>query len=133
MPGREASLDVQYALAIARGVETSFWSIANSNDPFSDFLFQLADMEQPPHVISLSYGFTETASTFAAFQTAINQQLRKATARGITVIAATGDEGVGGGGGRYRHESVILCRICSGAVKYVHRFRCSRSLPFVSC
>ena len=59
-PGREASLDVQYALAIGRGIQITFWSISNSNDPFSDFLFQLADMKTPPNIISISYGFSET-------------------------------------------------------------------------
>jgi subtilase family serine protease len=97
IPGREASLDIQYALAIGRGIQITFWSISNSNDPFSDFLFQLANMEYPPNVISISYGFSETTNDYILFQQAINQELQKAAARGVTVIAATGDNGVGGG------------------------------------
>jgi len=97
IPGREASLDVQYALAIARGIQITFWSIQNTNDPFSDFLFQLADMKYPPNIISISYGFSETTNDYTLFQKAINQELQKAAARGITIIAATGDSGVGGG------------------------------------
>jgi tripeptidyl-peptidase-1 len=96
-PGREASLDVQYALAIARGVKVTFWSISNLNDPFSDFLFQLADMKYPPDMISISYGFLETINDYTLFQKAINQELQKAAARGVTIIAATGDNGVGEG------------------------------------
>jgi subtilase family serine protease len=97
LSGGEASLDVQYALAIARGVHITFWSVPNSNDPFSDFLFQLADMINPPNVISISYGFSETSNDYTVFQKAINQELQKAAARGVTIIAATGDSGVGGG------------------------------------
>ena len=97
IPGREASLDIQYALAIARGVQITFWSIQNFNDPFSDFLFQLADMKYPPDIISISYGFSETINDYTLFQKAINQELQKATARGVTFIAATGDSGVGEG------------------------------------
>ncbi|UJR27662.1 hypothetical protein I4U23_008942 [Adineta vaga] len=94
-PGREASLDIQYALAIARGVRILFWSISDMNDPFSDFLFQLANMKYPPDIISISYGFSETINDYSLFQKAINQELQKAAARGITIIAATGDNGVG--------------------------------------
>ncbi len=97
IPGREASLDIQYALAIARGIQITFWSIPNSNDPFSDFLFQLADMKYPPNIISISYGFSETTNDYTFFQKAINQELQKAAARGVTIIAATGDNGVGEG------------------------------------
>ncbi len=96
-PGREASLDVQYALAIGRGIQITFWSISNSNDPFSDFLFQLADMKYPPNIISISYGFSEAINDYTLFQKAINQELQKAVARGVTIIAATGDGGVGEG------------------------------------
>ena len=96
-PGREASLDVQYALAIARGVRIIFCSISDTNDPFSDFLFQLANMQSPPDVISISYGFLETINDYSSFQKAINLELQKATARGVSIIAATGDNGVGQG------------------------------------
>ncbi|CAF3716340.1 unnamed protein product [Adineta steineri] len=96
IPGREASLDIQYALAIARGVQVTFWSITNLNDPFSDFLFQLANMKHPPDIISISYGFSETRNDYTLFQKAIDQELQKAAARGITIVAATGDNGVGG-------------------------------------
>ena len=96
-PGREASLDIQYALAIGRGIQITFWSIPNSNDPFSDFLFQLGNMKSPPDIISISYGFSETTNDYILFQKAINQELQKAAARGVTIVAATGDSGVGGG------------------------------------
>lgn len=54
-------------------------------------------MKDPPNIISISYGFSETANDYNLFQKAINQELQKAAARGVTIIVATGDSGVGGG------------------------------------
>jgi len=54
-------------------------------------------MKYPPDIISISYGFSEMANDYTLFQKVINQELQKVAARGITIIAATADCGVGGG------------------------------------
>lgn len=50
----EASLDVQYLIAVANGVPLTFWEVANSNDPFVSWAAAVAAESSPPLVHSIS-------------------------------------------------------------------------------
>jgi tripeptidyl-peptidase-1 len=96
--GTESSLDIQYILAMAPGVPGTFW-YDNTTDEIDfnlDFLFQLSAANEVPWVISDSYGVDEEAHTGPAMDR-FNVEFQKAGLRGISMLFAMGDGGVGGG------------------------------------
>ena len=106
-PGGEATLDVQYLLAMAPNATTRFYSYSSlnpyshENEGFLTWLLDLAAEESPPAVHSLSYGDIEStiydASNASALEYARRMDLEfaKLAARGVSVLVASGDDGVG--------------------------------------
>jgi tripeptidyl-peptidase-1 len=100
--GIEASLDVDYISTVGGNVTTEFWSFAGSapdnpqNEPFLKWIQLVGSTsdEDVPHVFSTSYGEDE-ASVSEAYATRINVEFAKAGARGISLLFASGDDGVG--------------------------------------
>jgi len=99
--GAEAELDVQYMMAMGLHVETEFWSFAgrmpdnDQNEPFLKFLYTLSNTSDAPYVISTSYGEDEDSMTIE-YQKRCNVEFQKAGVRGISLLFASGDSGVGG-------------------------------------
>lgn len=99
--GAEAELDAQYMMAMGLHVETEFWSFAgrspdnDQNEPFLKFLYTLSNTTDAPNVISTSYGEDEDSMTLE-YQNRQNVEFQKAGVRGITLLFASGDSGVGG-------------------------------------
>ena len=108
-PGAEASLNMQYAQAIAYPTPHVFYSIGgapppfipdnyqpeNNNEPFLDWLNYMANVEHPPQTISTSYGGNE--QTFPPdYAKSICDLLARLGTRGVSLIFASGDSGVGG-------------------------------------
>jgi tripeptidyl-peptidase-1 len=99
--GAEAELDAQYMMAMGLHVETEFWSFAGrspdnaQNEPFLKFMYTLANTSQAPYVISTSYGEDEDSMTLD-YQKRCNVEFQKAGVRGISLLFASGDSGVGG-------------------------------------
>jgi tripeptidyl-peptidase-1 len=93
----EASLDIQYIIAVASGAPTTFWSIdASENDPFTEWMKeQLAKGDAAPKVTSISYGGIENEQDPTSMN-AFNNDLQKLAASGITVAVSSGDDGVAG-------------------------------------
>merc|ERR1712039_133856 len=60
---------------------------------------QLADMTDVPLVHSVSYGNDEVQQTSAAYMDSVNAQFMKLGARGISILFASGDQGVYGRSG----------------------------------
>jgi len=104
--GIEASLDIEYITALGANVPTQFWSFKGrapdnpENEPFLDFLYLVANTSDAdvPYVISTSYGEDEK-SVSMSYATRINAEFQKAGVRGISIMFASGDSGVGGTGG----------------------------------
>ena len=72
---------------------------------------QIGDMPQPPLVHSVSYGNDEKQQTSTAYMNSVNVQFQKAGTRGLSVLFASGDQGVWGRSGtlgRRFHPLVIL-------------------------
>jgi len=104
--GVEASLDIEYITALGGNVPTQFWSFAGrapdnpENEPFLDFLYLVANTSDAdiPYIFSTSYGEDES-SVSMSYANRINLEFQKAGARGISILFASGDSGVGGTGG----------------------------------
>lgn len=99
--GVEAELDVQYIMAMGLHVETEFWSFAgrmpdnDQNEPFLKWMYTLSNTSDAPYIISTSYGEDEDSMTIE-YQHRCNTEFQKAGVRGISLLFASGDSGVGG-------------------------------------
>ena len=116
--GLEASLDVEYAMALGHPTNVVYYitggrgtklntttghplpaSAPGDNEPFLEFLDALlakpdADL---PHVLSVSYADDEV-SVPRAYALKVCDMFAALTARGVSVLAATGDGGAAGTG-----------------------------------
>ena len=101
-PGVEASLDIQYVMALAHGANLTFWYTAGrqpgnpENEPFLVWLTDLSNTTAPPSVISTSYGDDEPSVDFD-YATRVNTEFAKAGTRGVSILFSSGDGGVAGG------------------------------------
>ena len=69
---------------------TTFWYTDFTS--FSSWLVEVADVENPPLVLSISYGVEEGYVTIAE-HSAFNIQAIKLGAMGVTIVVASGDNG----------------------------------------
>lgn len=108
VPGGEATLDVEVILGLASDVHTEFWSFAglrnnsappsNSNqEPFLQYMMDVAAEPDAtvPLVHSVSYDDDEDSMP-SDFTDRLNEEFMKAGLRGLTLLFAAGDDGVGG-------------------------------------
>lgn len=109
--GGEASLDVQYARGIAGSVPITYYSTAgrghwagdadhkNTNEPFLEFLEYLLGLhcESLPDTLSISYGDVQQTVP-DSYATHVCDLFSQLGARGVSVLVASGDSGVGGPG-----------------------------------
>ncbi|KAH8982321.1 subtilisin-like protein [Lactarius hatsudake] len=109
-PGAEANLDMQYTQGIAWPTPHVFYSIGglgeefipdsftpvNTNEPYLGWLDTMIRSEDVPQTISTSYGGDE--QTFPRdYATSVCELFGQLGARGVSILFASGDEGVGGG------------------------------------
>ncbi|KAK0496438.1 family S53 protease [Armillaria luteobubalina] len=98
--GIEANLDIQYTIGVATGVPTFFISVGDSTtdglDGFLDIINFLNAEANPPQVLTTSYGFDETDLPASAATRLCNAYMALG-ARGVSILFASGDGGVGGG------------------------------------
>ena len=86
----EGNLDVQYIMAASPVSPTTFWY--TDTNYFTEWLTTVANTPNPPLVFSISYGAEETSMTASA-RDAFNTQAMKLGAMGVTIVAASGDDG----------------------------------------
>jgi len=103
----ESTLDVEYLMTIGAGAQNWYYTV---NDGWIwEMAVELNNMTQQPPIVSISYGWPELDScdssiTRAKCQGGTNQQyvqranseLAKAAARGVSIFAASQDEGAPG-------------------------------------
>lgn len=94
----EASLDTQYITASGPGLPT--WFIARDNFDMLAWCLDVLAMKQPPAVLSISWGGGESTQHLPAMRAA-DQCFQRGALRGLTFLAASGDDGVGGRGGLF--------------------------------
>ncbi|OQR93774.1 tripeptidyl-peptidase [Achlya hypogyna] len=100
----EISLDLQYITAMAPNATTTVWSMNGSNpfsaadEPFLEWATQVLEMSSPPLVHSISYADDEDHVMAVAKDYAfhLDTLLQKMAVRGLTVLVASGDDGVAG-------------------------------------
>ncbi|KAI0005254.1 subtilisin-like protein [Xylariaceae sp. FL0662B] len=112
--GIEASLDVEYAMALGYPTNVIYYSTGgrgakvdsngvevpenrSDNEPYLEFLQYLLDLsdDDVPHVISISYADDEQ-SVPAAYAARVCDLFAQLAARGVSVLTATGDGGASG-------------------------------------
>merc|ERR1711998_500822 len=96
----EALLDVDFIKGVAEDipltvVSTQQYSLAN-------WAQALETMDDPPPIMSVSYGNDEIQQTSGDFMDSCNVQFQKLGAQGISVMFASGDQGVVGRTGKTR-------------------------------
>lgn len=93
----EVALDIEVAGAVAPGARIVVYFAPNTDRGFLDAITQAVhDTTNNPTVISISWGGPESSWTSQAMTT-MDQALQTATALGITVCVASGDNGSGDG------------------------------------
>jgi tripeptidyl-peptidase-1 len=102
----EANLDVQYARAITSGIPNVYYSAGgngpfvgsgtNTNEPWLEWLNYMLALPDTslPQTVSISYG-DDTASLPNAYILNTCNLFAKLGARGVSVLVASGDSGVG--------------------------------------
>ncbi|KIJ52725.1 hypothetical protein M422DRAFT_25806 [Sphaerobolus stellatus SS14] len=98
--GLEANLDIQYTIGVASGVPTTFISVgSNVQDDalngFLDIINFLLNETAPPQVLTTSYGQNENTIS-RALATQLCNAYMQLGARGISILFASGDDGVAG-------------------------------------
>lgn len=105
----EANLDVQYARAITQSIPNIYYSTygsppwlggdiaENTNEPYLEFLNYLLSLNDSslPNTISISYGDDESTVPLDYANNVCNL-FSQLGARGVSVLVASGDSGVGG-------------------------------------
>ena len=86
----EANMDMQYITTLSPLSPTTFWYTDN---PFIWWLIAVANSIDPPKVLSISYGTNEDGMTLGAYD-GFNAQAIKLGTMGVTLVAASGDDGV---------------------------------------
>ncbi|TFK88152.1 subtilisin-like protein [Polyporus arcularius HHB13444] len=99
----EASLDIQYTVGLATNVPTTFVSVGDQNQDgdlggFLDIINFLLAQDDPPRVLTTSFGFDEApfASQAPDLATTLCNAYAQLGARGTSVLFASGDGGVSG-------------------------------------
>lgn len=102
-PGLEASLDIQYIMAIGGNILTDFWSTAGTqpgnpeNEPFVAWLANISSQADSriAKTISISYGDNEDTVQLD-YAVRMNTEFMKLGARGVSILSSSGDGGVSG-------------------------------------
>merc|ERR1719444_207476 len=95
-------LDIETVTGVAGNVEAEFWGFSGrapqspENEPFMKWLEQLSNTADDvvPKVFSTSYGEDESSWPRPAAER-LNVEFQKAGVRGISLLFASGDSGVG--------------------------------------
>jgi len=94
----EALLDIDYIIGVAGDIPLTV--VSNAQYSLADWAQQIQTMDSPPPVMSVSYGNDEVQQTSVDFMDAANVQFQKLGAMGVSVLFASGDQGVVGRSGK---------------------------------
>ena len=97
----ESMLDLEYIMAMSPLSPTTYWYV---DLDFIDWIIQVAKIVNPPRVFSISYGHIED-TTDRGGRVIFNQEAIKLGAMGVTIFAATGDDGAPSREGACRYSA----------------------------
>ncbi|KAJ7221468.1 subtilisin-like protein [Mycena pura] len=97
--GIEANLDIQYTVGLATGVPVTFVSVGTrsqdgADNGFLDIINALLGETAPPQVLTTSYGFNTEMDLSKTLTFAMCDAYMQLTARGVSILFASGDGGV---------------------------------------
>ncbi|EIN06455.1 subtilisin-like protein [Punctularia strigosozonata HHB-11173 SS5] len=97
--GVEADLDIQYTVGLASGIPTTFITVGEhtqdgDDEGFLDIINALLAEQAPPQVFTTSYGFDTEAELSKSLTVAMCNSYMQLTARGVSILFASGDGGV---------------------------------------
>jgi len=93
----EAMLDVEYMIAMSPWSQMGFWYMdLLDGGTFIDFIEAVLQRPSPPEVISMSYGGFESQHEPSQIKV-FNDNAMRLGLQGVTLVAATGDDGAQGG------------------------------------
>ncbi|KAK7024068.1 subtilisin-like protein [Favolaschia claudopus] len=97
--GIEADLDIQYTVGLATGVPVTFVSVGTrtqdgADEGFLDIINAMLAESAPPQVLTTSYGFNTEADLSKTLTVAMCNSYMQLTARGVSILFASGDGGV---------------------------------------
>ncbi|KAF7298358.1 Subtilisin-like protein [Mycena kentingensis (nom. inval.)] len=97
--GVEANLDIQYTVGLATGVPVQFISVGTNtqdgaDEGFLDIINAQIAAAKPAAVLTTSYGFATEASLSKQLTFAMCDAYAQLSARGVSILFATGDGGV---------------------------------------
>jgi kumamolisin len=96
-PDGEVELDIEVAGAIAPGAQIAAYFAPNTDQGFIDAVTTAVhDAKLKPSIVSISWGGPETSWTQQA-RDALNSACQDASTMGVTVLAASGDDGASDG------------------------------------
>jgi len=93
----EALLDIEYIEAVAHPIPLTVLYLASFS--LLNWVNQVISLPNPPLVNSVSYGNDEVQQTSAQYMESVNTQFMKAGTMGISILFASGDQGVWGRSG----------------------------------
>ncbi len=96
-PDGEVELDIEVAGAVAPGAEIAAYFAPNTDQGFIDAITTAVhDATLKPSVVSISWGGPESSWTAQA-RNALNSACQDASTMGVTILAASGDDGASDG------------------------------------
>ncbi|KAI0505389.1 Pro-kumamolisin [Xylaria bambusicola] len=114
--GLESALDIETLLGVAYPVPIIAWNVGgkppfrpsqnkpqNTNEPYMDWLNYVLAQDHLPQVISISYA-DEEQTVPESYAKRVCAAFAQLGARGVSVIVASGDEGVGKDGRCYSND-----------------------------
>ena len=100
-PCIESLLDIEYAGAIAGDIPLQvYYSTSYS---LLNFANRLNTVDDPPKVVSVSYGNDEAQQTGSSFMESVSTAFMQVGAQGVSILFAAGDQGVWGREGISTH------------------------------
>lgn len=94
----EALLDIDYIKGVAGDIPLTV--VSNQQYSLANWAQSIQTMDSPPPIMSVSYGNDEVQQTSADFMDSANVQFQKLGAMGVSVLFASGDQGVVGRTGK---------------------------------
>ncbi len=92
-PDGEVVLDIEVTGAVAPGAQIAVYFAPNTDQGFLDAIAAAVhDATRKPSIVSISWGGPESSWTAQA-RDALNSQCQDAAAMGVTILAASGDDG----------------------------------------
>ena len=113
---------LQFQMGLAQGAASSFWFVDGGGDPFVRWILEAAEHAHPPRVVVVPSSELESAVDSSVVRHWEHEAM-KLTGRGVTLIAASGDDGAA-------NRQLDQC-LCAGQVR-AHGSAHFSSLPLTS-